>query len=155
MVTLRSSTPVVDSWLHSYGLQKKSCKSALPQATNAQTQIMYNSTSQPSEAMGNAGLWQKCSPKHLLMGTAGMSSRPRPSQQGYGSAASCKSVHRTLAPGNSKDNSTPESRPSYGKYRTRAKVFNRTFTPKNSQYSAIQSSLRREIEGQERESQGL
>ena len=34
---------------------------------------------------------------------------------------SCKSAHQILAPGNSKNNSTPASRPSYGKYGTRAK----------------------------------
>ena len=71
-------------------------------------------------------------------------------QQGYVNVDSCKSVHRTLAPGNSKDNSTPASWLSYGKYRTRVKVLNRTFTPENSQYSVIQGSMKREIKGQDR-----
>ena len=68
-----------------------------------------------------------------------------PNQQGYVNADSCKSVHLTVAPGDSKDNSAPAYRPSYKKHRTRAKVFNQTLTPENSQSSVIQSSLKREI----------
>ena len=92
-----------------------------------------------------------------------------PNQQGYGNADSCNSVHQILAPGNSNDNSTPTSRPSYGKCRTRARVYPTckamwmqtrakgftTFTPENSHSSVVQSSLKREIEGQDMGISGL
>ena len=138
-VTLRSSTPVVDSYLHSYGLQK--------------TRAWVLSTKQLLH--GHSGCMPRPNPARLWETLdSGKSVRPStyswaqqewaPALDLTSKAMECKSVHQILAPGNSKNNSTPASRPSYGKYRTRAKVFNRTFMPENSQYSANQSSLRRD-----------
>ena len=47
----------------------------------------------------------------------------QPYQQIYGNTDSCKNSHQILSPGNRKICFTLVSRPSYGKYRTRAKVY--------------------------------
>ena len=67
----------------------------------------------------------ECSPsKQLSHGHSRRDTIPRPNPARLWEVKnSCKSVHQLLAHENSIDDSTPASQPSYGKYRTRAKVF--------------------------------
>ena len=69
-------------------------------------------------------LMHKCSShSNYRMGTTGCRIfTSQPNQQGYGNTDSCKSAHQILSPGNNKNSSKLVSWPSYGKYRTRAKV---------------------------------
>ena len=140
----------MDSHLHSHRLSKAHWCTSVPSPSNYRmgtvgrtrfydlTQRVYGSKN-------------SCRSVHQysLRGIARITPHLRPNLA-MGNTGLVKSVHLISAPGNSKNSFTTASRPSYGKCRTRAKVFDRTLTPENSQYSTIWSSREERSVEQER-----
>ena len=97
---MKSSTPVLDGYRYSGSY------TAYERVFSFQRLWEHGLVQECYQAMENIKLVQKCTEHSRLC-----------------EYNSYKSAHPVLAPGNSKNNYTPASRPSYGKCETRAKVY--------------------------------